>query len=88
MTVFHMPIILQIEADSLEDAQKAVDDWAGELDMDDDLPLGTEDIDASPNCDFNDEGQKLLYLPAADELDEMAKSDDDDDFNDGNEEDL
>lgn len=84
MAVFHMPIVLQIEADSLEEAQKAIDDWVSEVDMDDDLPTGTEDIDASPNCDYNDEGQRLLYLPTIDESDEDTKDDDDDDddFND------
>lgn len=87
MAVFHMPMVIQIEADSVEEAQKAMDDWVTEIDMDDDLPLGTEDIDVSPNCDYNDEGQRLLYLPTIDEADEEATDEDsdDDDFNDSEE---
>jgi hypothetical protein len=79
MAVFHMPIILQIEADSAEEAQKAIDDWVGEIDINDDLPTGTEDIDGAPNCDYNDEGQRLLYLPTNDEADEDLKEEDEDD---------
>ncbi len=63
MAVFHMPIVLQIEADSLEDAQKVIDDWIVEIDIDDDLPAGTEDIDGSPNCEYGEDGHKVLYLP-------------------------
>jgi len=74
-----MPIILQIEADSAEEAQKAIDDWVGEIDINDDLPTGTEDIDGAPNCDYNDEGQRLLYLPTNDEADEDLKEEDEDD---------
>ena len=87
MAVFHMPIVLEIEADSLEEAQKAMDDWVGEIDIDDDLPTGSEDIDVSPTCEYNDEGQRLLYLPTVDESDEDGIDDDDDsdDFNDGEE---
>lgn len=90
MAVFHMPIVLQIEADSLEDAQKAIDDWVSEVDMEDGMPTGTEDIDGSPNCEYNDEGQRLLYLPTADEVDEDIDEDDDDDddFNDAESDDL
>jgi hypothetical protein len=87
MAVFHMPMVLEIEADSLEDAQRAMDEWVGDIDINDDLPAGTEDIDVSPTCEYNDEGQRLLYLPTVDESEEDGLDDDDDsdDFNDGEE---
>lgn len=82
-----MPMVLEIEADSAEEAQKAMDDWVSEIDIDDDLPTGTEDIDVSPTCEYNDEGLRLLYLPTVDEVDEDTVEDDSDgdDFNDGEE---
>lgn len=62
-----MPIVLAIEADSAEEAQKAIDDWSEEVDMRDSLPLGTEDIDPAPEYELNDEGQRVLLLPALEE---------------------
>lgn len=86
MSIFAMPIVLMIEADSIEEAQKAIDDWSEEVDLDEDLPVGTEDIDTTPPCDHNDEGQRLVYLPAVDDEDmdpddEMDDDEEDDDFN-------
>lgn len=80
-----MPIVLMVEADSPEDAQKALEDWAEEVDINSDLPVGTEDMDVMPHCDNNDEGQRLLYLPTFEEedLDELDNDNDEDDFNDG-----
>jgi hypothetical protein len=90
MPVFAMPIVLMVEADSVEEAQKVIDDWSEEIDMSDDLPIGTEDLDTSPSTELNDEGQRVLYLPAIDEADEDIDDedrDDEDDFN-GSEEDF
>lgn len=88
MSVFAMPIIIMIEADSVEEAQKAIDDWGEEVELDNDLPVGTEDIDTEPQYELNDEGQRVLYLPALEECDEDGLdsdvgNDEDDDFNDG-----
>lgn len=85
MPIFTMPVLLMIEADSASEAQKAIDDWSEEIELDNDLPVGTEDIDTSPNCENNDEGQRVLYLPVFEEdpeEDEIVTDDDDeDDFN-------
>jgi hypothetical protein len=83
MAIFAMPIVLMIEADSVEEAQKSIDDWAEDIDHDY-LPAGLDDLDHSPQCDHNDEGQRLLYLATHDAADEELSSDDDedDDFND------
>jgi hypothetical protein len=84
MALFAMPVVLMIEADSVEEAQKAIDDWSEEIDMGDDLPIGTEDLDTQPSCELNDEGQRVLYLPAVDEVDEDVEDDDRDDADDFN----
>lgn len=81
-----MPVVLMIDADSVEDAKTAIEDWCNEIDLNDDLPAGTEDIDISPNCDYNDEGQRILYLPTIEEGDNLSDDEDedeDDDFQDG-----
>lgn len=76
-----------IEADSIEDAQKAIDDWSEDVDLEDNLPTGTEDLNPSPHCEYNDEGQRLVYLSTIDGCNDDDvdddDDDDDDDFNDG-----
>lgn len=86
MATFAIPVVLMIDADSIEEAQKAVEEWGEEIDMDD-LPAGTEDMDCAPACEFNDEGQRLLYLPSEEETpkDLEDESDEEDDFNDAEE---
>lgn len=79
-----MPIVLMIDAESPEEAQKAVEDWSEEIDMNDALPTGTEDIDVAPPLEHNDEGQRILYLPVFEDFsDEETFDDEEDDFNDG-----
>lgn len=87
MPVFAMPIILMIESESASEAKKAIDEWSEAVDLNYDLPTGTEDIDVSPSYEYNDEGQRVLLLPPIEEVDEDSNEDTDDndgdDFNDG-----
>lgn len=80
MPLFQMPIVLTIKADSLDEAQEAIDDWNEELD---DLPAGTEEIDIEPDCEIDDvSGHKTLTLALADDDADVlsgSSSDDDDD---------
>jgi len=90
MATFSIPIVLMIDAESAEEAQQLVDEWGEEVEMEDMLPTGTVDLDYSPNCDHNDDGQRLLILPSFDDqthLMDPAVDDDDesDDFNDADE---
>lgn len=70
MPVFSMPVIINIEADTLAEAQKSLEEWNDSVDMDDDLPVGTEDIDIEPATELNEEGQRILILPVNEDLDE------------------
>lgn len=79
MAVFAMPIILMIQADTTTEAQKALEEWEDNIDIHNDLPVGTNDIDISPSCELNDEGQRVLYLPAFEDIDEDEDDDVDDD---------
>lgn len=91
MGTYHMPVIFVIEADSLEDAQIALAEWNDDIDLDRDVPTGTEDVDVQPNCEVNDEGQRILCLPSLDDEDTGTSADDNDDaddFNDASEGDL
>lgn len=87
MSVYHFPIIVAINSDSPEEARKALDDWADEIEMDM-MPIGTESVDHCPEIEQNDEGQRLVYLPAEEEDDpseDEESYDDSDDFNDAEE---
>lgn len=88
MGVYHIPVVLIVRAESFEEAANNVEEWGDDVDVED-LPEGTEEIDALPNCELNDEGQRLLYLPSVDGEDAAGFSDGEDidgsgdDFNDG-----
>lgn len=60
-----MPIVILLEADSMKDAQKKLDDWLDELDLDH-MPEGTENVDVSPECDISDDSRTFL-LPNYDD---------------------
>ncbi len=82
MPIFHMPIILNVEADTLEEAQKAINDWMEEVDTAE-LPVGYEDMDCEPETEYNDEGQRVMFLPVDEEPNLDAEDDvERDDFND------
>lgn len=85
MAIFAVPILLMIEASSLDEAQKSVDEWGNDMDLSDDFPEGTEDVDFEPNVEFNDEGARVLYMPTTEVSDELSDetNDTDDDFNGG-----
>jgi len=86
-----MPILLMIEADNFEEAQKAIDDWANEVELDNDLPVGTEDINITPEYECNDEGMRVLYLPCIEDDEDILDVEEDeetDDFNDAEDDDF
>lgn len=88
MAIYTLPIVLMIEADSAEEAMKAVEDWSEEVDVGNDLPTGTEDIDIAPATETNDEGQRVLLLPMLEDIEDDDYMDDEDEadgFNDGDE---
>lgn len=89
MGTYYMPIVFTIEADSIEEAQNALSEWSDSIDMNTDVPNGTDDVDISPTCEYNDEGQRVLYLPVIEnDLDtdsDVDDMDDGDDFNDSEE---
>lgn len=83
MPLFAMPIILNVEADSLSEAQEAVELWGEDLEIDS-CPEGTESFDVLPACDMI-EGQRVLYLPAEDDFsqdDDLGEDDEDEDSDD------
>lgn len=82
MATYHLPVIFAIDADSIEEAQNALVEWGDSIDLNQDVPTGTEDIDIAPNCESNDEGQRVLYLPALEEDPDTDESIEEEDFAD------
>ena len=80
MPLFSMPVVFKIKAESLEEAQEIVDGWVEDLDMDHDVPDGTEDIDSAPEYEVDDDGNKIISISGTDEDEESSFSLDGDDF--------
>lgn len=89
MPIFPMPIVLMIEANSIDEAQQAIDDWVETLDIETDLPTGTEELEAAPGTEVNDENQRVLFLSNTEDyaLEENGdeENDEQDHFNDSQE---
>lgn len=88
MPIFPMPIVFMIEANSVDEAQRAIDEWAETLDIETDLPAGTEELEAAPGTEVNDENQRVLFLSNTEDyaLEENGEEDDQQDhFNDSQE---
>ena len=86
MAMYSIPVVFTIEADSLEEAQKAVEEWADEVD-EDNLPAGTGDVDAAPHCIDGEDG-RTLHLPTNEDVDTDDLDDGVDDFNDADVDDF
>ena len=82
MSIFSMPIVLKIKADTLEEAQESIDDWSDELDIDNDLPDGTQDIVSAPEFELDEDGCKVFTIPVMDDDgdDTPSYNDEGDDF--------
>ncbi len=80
MPLFSMPIILRIEAASLQDAQEQIDSWHEDLDTDC-LPEGTDSVEHSPSVEKIDD-QRVIYLPLEEDEDDGDGEEEDYDVDD------
>lgn len=87
MGLYSIPIIFNIEADSLDDAKQAMDEWHQSVNFND-MPDGIDSIHYDLKTEIDpDDGSRVIYLPPIEEEDSY-QDEGGADFNESSLEDL